>query len=115
MLLLNVAIKVFITDLIPLFILPIVRQILLDCVVRQVDAAMAVLQRVLARSGSDVAIFVPIAFNDAIYARHHDVMPQIELPSAVEERAFDVSLHDVGSIGAILIDLSLLQCRFDFL
>ena len=59
--LLDVGAEVVITQLVALLELAVIWQVLLDCVVGEVDCSVVVGQRVLRRSGADVAVPVPVA------------------------------------------------------
>lgn len=56
---------------------------------------------------------IPISFHDAIAAVQHHVVPNIEFPSLVKQRSFNVLLKDVGLEGAIVVLLFGFKDGFD--
>jgi hypothetical protein len=78
------------------------------------DTPTTVLQRVLRRGRPDVALLVPVPLDPPVDARHHDVVPEVELAPVVEKRSFDVGLHDVGAVAAIVVLVSLPDDGFYF-
>lgn len=76
------------------------------------NASEVVVKRVLARSGADITVFIPVAFYYAVDWGHHDVVSKIKLTLVVEKWPFDVSLNDESTICPISISLSLFQQSF---
>lgn len=58
---------------------------------------------------------IPVPLHLAIYAVQHDVVPEIELPSFVQQRPFYVLLQDVGLISAITMGLPGLEDALDLI
>lgn len=79
------------------------------------DATSILRQGILIRCGSNVAVFVPIPFDDSVYRGHHDIVAEVKLPTVVQQRPLDVGLHDEGAIAAVWVLLSLLDDGFDLL
>lgn len=96
MLLFQVLLEISITELIAFLILPILRQILLNRIIRQMYSCCVCFQTELKTRRSDVPLLIPIATYYSIYACDHHVMPNIEFPSAVKKWAVKIGLHDVG-------------------
>lgn len=115
MVLLNIGSEFIVTNFVAFFILPIVRKVLLDCVVSQVYAAVTEVERILTGGSPHVAVFVPISLDETVDAAYHYVMAEIELTLEVEQRSFDICLHDMCSKTAVWIAISLLKGCFDLL
>ena len=109
----DVGAEFIVADLIAFFVLAVVWQVLLDCIVGQVDASAVVLQRVLVRCRSDVALPVPVALDESVHAGHHDVVAQVEFAFEVEEGTFDVGLDDEGAVGAVVVPFFFFEEGFD--
>lgn len=62
------------------------------------EQIFGVLDVVLTRSGSDVAICVPVTLHFAVVAADCHVVTDIELPLLVQQRLLDVFLDDEGAI-----------------
>jgi hypothetical protein len=107
-------IQLLVCYLVALFVLAVLGQILLHCVVGEVHGARTDLEGVLRAGGSDVAVTVPVSLHLAVDAIEHEVVAQVELPLLVEEWPLDVLLEDVGLGGAVIVFLFSLQDRLDF-
>lgn len=55
---------------------------------------------------ADVALFIPIAFEDAVDAREEDVVPDVEFAIVVEEGLVYVGLDYIGEGIAVLVLLT---------
>ena len=55
---------------------------------------------------ADVALFVPIAFEDAVDAGEQDVMPDVEFATAVEKGLVYVGLDYIGECISVLVLLA---------
>lgn len=91
----QVLLEVCIAQLVSLFVLPVLRQVLLDSVVGQVNPSCVWLESVLEAGRTDVALLIPVAPDDAIDARHHDVVSDVEFTTIVQKRTVKIWLHDV--------------------
>lgn len=115
MVFLNVSSQFIVADFVAFLVFAVVGQILLDCIVGKMDPAVAAVKRVLARCGTDIAVFIPITLDDSLGASHHDVVSEVEFAFEVEEGTLDVGLDDVGAETTVGVSISLLQNGFDFL
>lgn len=79
------------------------------------DATGILRQGILIRRGPDIAVFVPIPFDDSVYRGHHNIVAEVKFPAVVQQRPLDVGLHDEGAIAAVWVLLSLLDDCFDLL
>jgi hypothetical protein len=69
--------------------------VLLDCVIGEVDHAIAgVVKVVFFGRGADVAVVVPIALETAVDGGDQNVTPDVELPPVDEEAVLQVFLDD---------------------
>ena len=113
--LVDVGAQLFVTDLVALFVLAVIRQVLLDGIIGEVDAACVLRESVLVGCGAHVAVFVPIPFDESVYRGHHDVVAQVELSAVVQQGSLDVGLDDEGAVTAVWVFLSLFEDGFDLL
>lgn len=107
------SLKFFVGDFVGLLVLAVIGQVFLDCIVGQMNASCAGFQSVLGTCGANIAVTVPISLHDAVAAVQHHVVPDIELPSLVEQWSFYVLLKDVGLQAAIVVLLLGLEDGFD--
>ena len=70
-----------------------------------------ILEREFSTTGSEIALWVPIALQISIDAAHHCEAPDIKFTILVEQWLFNVLLNDVGP--AITIYVSVLNQTFD--
>ena len=70
-----------------------------------------VLERKLFATCSEVAICVPVTLEVAIDCAHQSEGTDVELAALVEERFFDVLLHDVGPL--VAVDVRVLDQALD--
>lgn len=110
--LINICAELIVANFVSFFILSVIWQIFLNCVIGEMDAASVLSESVLARSCPNVAVLVPIPFDDTIDTSHHNVMPQIKLTLVVKQRSLNVSLYNKGPIATIIIFLTLLYNGF---
>lgn len=61
---------------------------------------------------TDVSLFVPVSFEDAINTGQHHEMPYVELSVIIEERFIDVRLHNVGKGLSIFVLCLLYQLSY---
>jgi hypothetical protein len=101
---LDVGIDLVIAQFVPLFVLAVVREVLLDGVIGEVNRLAPSSWLVLKRSGPDVSVCEPVPLAASVDAGDHDVMPNIELPLLVEQRHIDIGLNDEG-LGAPIAPL----------
>lgn len=76
------------------------------------NASKVVVKRVLAGSGADITLFIPIAFYYAVDWGHHNIVPKVELTFVIEKWSFDVSLNYESTVCPISISLSLFKQSF---
>ena len=62
----NIFIQVLVAELIALLVLAILRQLLLHCVVGEMDASVVEGKRVLAGRRADVAFLVPVSLDHSV-------------------------------------------------
>lgn len=100
----KVLLELGIAQLVARLELSVVVQLLLDCIICQVDVSIGhVLKSELTRARPQVAIGVPIALQVASDRTHHREAPDVELAILVEQRFLDVLLDDVGASVAVYV------------
>lgn len=73
------------------------------------NVAATIFEGVFSRTGSHVAVSIPIPLDQSIDAGHQDEVSEVKLSFEVEQGSFDVELDDVGAIAAIVVLLSPFQ------
>jgi len=107
--------KLIIANLVALLVSAIIWQILLDCIIGQVDGSIVVNQGILAGGGANVAVFVPVAFDVSVYTGYHHIVAEIEFAFVIEQGSLDVGLDYVGAVASVVVLLSVFQRLFDVL
>lgn len=97
----HVVVKLLVGNFVAFLKFSVVREVLLNCVIGEVDFTTISFQVVLRRGRSNVAVFVEVALDPAIDAGHHHVVSEVELTFLVEKRFLDVALDDVGFWAAV--------------
>ena len=62
----NIVIQVLVAELIALLVLAILRQLLLHCVVGEMDASVVERKRVLAGRRADISFLVPVSLDHSV-------------------------------------------------
>ena len=88
------------------------REILLNCIVRQMDTWLIVLQRVGVGCSPDVSLLIEVPTNFALSGCNHYVMSKVKLSVLIEKRFLEIRLDYVGSIASIVVCLLLLYFIF---
>lgn len=105
--LVEVPLEIRVAQLVAVLELAKVVSLLLNGVVRQVDELVVqVLEIELLRTRPDVSIFVEVALQRFVDARHERVDPEIKLSPVYQERIVDVFLHDECFLIANCVDAS---------
>lgn len=73
----------------------------LDSVIGEVYLWLKIVDIELVGGGADVALFVPVCAGDSEEVGDHQVVADVELAVVVEQRAVDVHLDDVGTLGLL--------------
>ena len=73
----------------------------LETVIRQMDEVIMGVQCVLIRRSSDIPCSI---HHDLKFLGHQHPDPDIELPTFIEKRSFDILLHNPNLVGLPLID-----------
>lgn len=105
--LVEVPLEIRVAQLVAVFELAEVLALLLNGVIGQVDELVVEILKIeLLRTRPDVSVFVEVALQRSINARHECVDPEIKLSPVYQERIVDVFLHDEGFLIAHSVDAS---------
>ena len=108
----KILLELRVTELVTRLKLTIVIQLLLYSVVGEMHISVRdILEREFSTTGSEIALWVPIALQISIDTAHHCEAPDIKLTILVEQWLFNVLLNDVGP--SITIYISVLNQTFD--
>ncbi len=86
----------------------IVRIFFLDGIIRQVNFGLKNIDIELIWRSTDVALFVPISFFDAVEIRNEHIVSYVEFPIVIKKRAIDVHLHNKSFFGLFADNFSIL-------
>lgn len=84
-LLIEVLLKLLIADFVAFLILAVLRQVLLHCVIGEVNRCEAMLNRILEGGSPNIPQLVPVSLNDPIDWDYHHVVPNIKFPLLVQK------------------------------